>query len=205
MICNVCARFTPNSASGAHDYFVNQGPPRASEPFVLRLQGESGTVTGPYFMQMCYWTWVLAAETGRGERWWHPRRQDDEPPLGESVVPAMPGAEFVRRSTFTYSTAMLADPAYWTYPSCNYESGVKQAFFRRVRWTEAAYPSSKGLMFDANALELSESSSAPVVFVDGSASTIDWSTAVTVGSEDCPVGVPLVATHEGILGRDFNR
>lgn len=187
-----------------NDYFVNRGPPPGSESLVLSLQGESGTVTGPYFMQMWYWTWVLAADNGRGERWWHPRREDEEP-LGEAVVPPMPGAQFVRRSDFTYSSAMLADPAYWTYPSCNYESGVKKAFFRKVRWSETAHPSAKGLHFDADALERSRSLGAPVVFVDGSAEDTAWSAAVRAGIDDCPVGVPLVATHEGVRGRDFNR
>lgn len=187
-----------------NDRFVNQGPPSGSGEFVLRLRQGGGSIHSSYFIQSDYWTWVLASDLGRGERAWHPRSDESDPP-SPRLVPDMPGRDFIRPSFFRYSLAMLVDPAFWTYPSCNYQPEVKRGFYRFVRWSETAHPSAKALHFDSAALENSGGVSAPVSFVDGSADTLAWSNAVRDDSGDCPSAAPVEATPRGVLGRDFNR
>ncbi|MBX3353547.1 MAG: type II secretion system protein [Phycisphaeraceae bacterium] len=186
------------------DVFVNQGLPAPGTPFVLRAGSSPGTIVGHYTMQTEYWTWPLGAWLEEGYPTWHPA---EERPLPESEVRlqsmmvSYPGALHFRASMFKVSNAMYMDPQRFT-PDCG--SRLGNSVFRPVRWSEAAFPSSKVLLFHSGQVTdpTRNEPGVSLVTVDGAARPVPAAGAITLPGSRCAER-PFEDTPLGIMGRDF--
>lgn len=138
------------------------------------------------------WTKVLEAHFGeRSEAWISPRSR-------------------VRSTPFSYSMSMITDPALWE--GCFQEKHPITRYFRLVRMSEVAYPSTKGVIGDLPNVH-------PIVgdppkdayllaMSDGSASRFSWTELVPGSLTACVPSpnlhdAPLLRTPRGVLGTDI--
>ncbi len=186
------------------DRFVNQGPPPPGKEFVLELGPGGGAIVGAgYESQATRWNWPLAAWSHEGVLSWHSVYAPPEDPRGvaEQVAPGFGCAVCVYSpSAFTYAAAMLFDP-YWFTAEREARFVARDRAARYVRWSEAAYPSGKGLMIDSARPQ--DAGADAVVFVDGGAALVMQSTRVDGDSGF--TSAPVSRTWKGILGRDYDR
>lgn len=184
------------------DYFLNAGPPAPDRDFSIEYG--SCLYVGSYLAQGTRWPLVLAAWTGEGSPTWHSSHAPEPPPHDLSC--RIQNVRYVVASAYYYTHAALVAPEAFNpdlWSDCSPEDPTR--YYRFVRWSETAYPAEKGLLYDTAALAQDDGAPvAPVLFVDGGVSIMDFATSVNQMVNECPFA-PVRRTAFGILGRDFAR
>lgn len=189
-------------ANDHQDYFVNAGPPRRpGYPAVIDYGPGNGFEHISYLGQSGWWPMVLATYTREGFPTWHSTHWDppeDPPP---HIREGYTATRFIAESGFLYSPACITSPDMWRNGA---EDSPRWEWLRKVRWSETAYASSKGLLFDSVRPQNSDTKAMrTTVFVDGSASLRDYLNPVESPPDAARRGEPVLWTPNGILGRDF--
>lgn len=189
-------------ANDHDDYFLNAGRPDAPDlPVVVDFGPGNGWMAFPYMTQIIEWPSVASLSFGEAFATWHSTHDRAEHEGGREPG-GIGNPRFARTTKFVYSEAMLADPFRFT------SAGIAGDFaaHRRVRWSEVAYASCKGLMFDTARPQSTPSlRMANASFVDGSAEAIDVSMPPPAVPGVEWEGVTVLATPMGVLGRDVVR
>lgn len=187
------------------DSFVNAGPPvNLGYPIVVDFGPGNGRVAMGYLVQAFQWPYVAAHYFREAFPTWdstHASRPDQSQP-SSSQVGGVTNSQYAASTSFMYSQAMLADPRNFLSLRAIYDARGH----RRVRWSEVAFASSKGLMsdparphFESGARHLN------VSFVDGSVALMNSTSIAPPPPETDWPGIPVYATPMGVLGRDFVR
>lgn len=192
-------------ANDRGDSFVNAGPAVIpGYPIVVDFGEGNGRVAMGYLVQSWQWTYVAALHFREAFPTWHSThaaRADATQP----TVPQVGGvtnAQHAAPTAFIYSQAMLAEPRNFT----SLRAISDPRGHRLVRWSEVAFPSSKGLMSDPERPRFKKDERRlNVSFVDGSAGLMDYTNAAPPPPETDWPGIPVYATPMGVLGRDFIR
>lgn len=191
-------------ANDHDDYFVNAGPP--AQPGLLTLvdYGEpNGFIHMTYFGHIAWWPMVLATYTREGFPTWHSTHWPPPDAVSEPIVSGYDQPRFIAESGFLYSPACISAPAMWR-DDFDPAGGDAWSHLRRVRWSETAHASSKGLLYDAVRPRYEQGKEIrTVAFVDGSAGKHDFLNPVASPPGAQRRGAPVAWTPEGILGRDF--
>lgn len=187
----------------AHDdYFLNAGPPAPDKDFYIEYGG--CLYVGSYLAQGMRWPLVLAAWTGEGSPTWHSSNAPEPPPRDISC--RIQNIRYAVASAFYYTHAALVAPEAYNpdlWSDCAPDDSAR--FYRMVRWSETSFPAEKGLLYDSAApAQAGGAPHASVVFVDGSASIMDFAKSVAQPVGECRF-TPVKQTPFGILGRDFAR
>lgn len=174
--------------SDAHDgFFLNGGGDKP--PYIVFVKDGTGAMIGAfdYFDHAGSWSLLLQAFFGERYQTWTPRHS--------------------MSTVYLYATGMVTDPRLWE--GCAYNTQLRWRYARRVRMTETAFPSDKGLLVEAHREKpVTPETKYPIAFVDGSAMVLRKREAregvleTACGGTE-PVSVaPAVWTEHGILGRD---
>jgi prepilin-type processing-associated H-X9-DG protein len=189
-------------ANDNNDYFVNAGRPKAPGlPIVVDFGPGNGWMAMHYFVQVWKWPAVAALHFGGAFPTWH---STHEPviPEGNGRPGGIDNPRYAFETKFHYSQAMMANPFRFDAP------GILNDFdaYRKVRWSEVAFPASKGLMQDVGRPQPQRGhTNRNVSFVDGSAALVDLSQAPPAPDGITWAGIPVTATPLGVLGRDVVR
>lgn len=190
-------------ANDNQDYFVNAGRPKAPGlPVVVDFGPGNGWMAMDYFVQVWKWPAVAALHFGEAFPTWHSTHDREAPARWQVATGAIANPQFIKDTSFLYSRAMLADP----YCFADGVSASAHRCLREVRWSEVAFPSSKGLMVDFARPQ--RDPTAPfrnVSFVDGSVALIDFFAVAPQPPGAAWVGQPILSTPQGVLGRDVVR
>jgi prepilin-type N-terminal cleavage/methylation domain-containing protein len=190
-------------ANDHDDYFVNAGPPaHPGLPTLVDYGEPNGFIHMTYFGQRYWWPMVLATYTREGFPTWHSTHWPPPDDVSEPIVSGYDQPRFIAQSGFEYSDACISAPAMWR-DGVDHNTDTSE-HYRRVRWSETAHASSKGLLYDAVRPRYEQGKEIrTVVFVDGSAGKHDFLAPVASPPGAARRGVPVAWTPEGILGRDF--
>lgn len=155
-----------------------------------------------YFQSYLSWNIALASHYYNGEHTAKVFRSPEED--GGTSVPAL-------FSSYWYSCAFFADPAYW-----NYTTRTSPAQWRGTRVTEIVFPSRKSLLLSSPLRERSEGRDAlRLLFCDLSASAVDRGRVAGLsysagdggweGAVHGTASPPTMHTYDGARGSDVMR
>lgn len=189
-------------ANDNDDYFVNAGRPiREGYPTTVDFgEGNAFTVMS-YYGQVFWWPLVAGSYFQEAFPTWHSTHVR-ELPAPRRGIRTWTNPQYAVETEFLYSNTMLADPRQFSDDAVHDDWRL----MKKVRWSEVAYASAKGMMFDnarpqEGAVEILKN----VVFSDGSVELIDFATAVDAPPGASWNGTPVLSTPLGVLGRDFAR
>ena len=169
-----------------------------------------GDMMSMYLAITVSWPLYLNAHFGESHRFWHPppgprlpsglaQAGQSEEDYGKERMLAMP-------SDYVYSECFVTAPELWTGEFTSMSLNEALAFARRVRFSQVAFPSSKGVL--VHYTPLSGGSRASTSFADGSATVIPPENflppvSYPLGTSDEPF-FPVLGTQDGHQGRDVS-
>lgn len=190
-------------ANDHQDYFVNAGlPRRPGAPVLVDYGDPNGFFVMTYNAHTVWWPMVLATYTREGFPTWHSTHWPPPDAPSEPIASGYTNIRYIAESGFHYSAACVTSPRFW---QDGVDASLLADYANKVRWSDVAFASGKGLLFDSVQPQrrVGREDLRNVVFVDGAARAADFLDPAPAPPDAARRGRPVEWTPHGVLGRDF--